>query len=156
MNNICNTYNKGIFSNNIRKNFIVNRKQNRNKFNININNKRTKDNRKKDSNSFELNQESTSHLSTASEGGEYYINNNNNPSSSQQDLLGKVEINSKNDEKTEIESIKKAFKDIGNYFNSNQCNYIPFACYYYCDINMNEQRKKNLYAQIQQFAKIYK
>ena len=157
MNNIYNSHNKGIFSNIIRKNFIVNRKQNRNKFNLNQNNKKINDNHQNDSNSFELNQESISHLSTASEGGEYYINNNNNnPSSFQQDLLGKVEINSKNDEKTEIESIKKAFKNIGNYFNSNQCNYITFACYYYCDINMNEQRKKNLYAQIQQLAKTYK
>jgi hypothetical protein len=147
-----------MFSNNIRKNFIFNRKQHKNKFNLKKNNRKINDNYKKDSNSFELNQESTSHLSTASEGGEYYINNNNNnnPSSSQQNLLGKVEINNKNDEKTEIESIKKAFKDISNYFNCNQCNFIPFACYYYCDINMNEQREKNLYAQIQQLAKIYK
>lgn len=113
----------------------------------------------KNDSSFDLYQESASHLSTASEGGEHSINNNhNNNNYSQKDLSKKdekTEVNTIKDEKDEIELIKKAFKDIGDYFNSNKCNYIPLSCYYYCDINMNEQREYNLEVQIHNLAKNY-
>ena len=130
--------------------YNYNRRQKNNNKNFNKFDKKTENNLKKDI-SYELYQESSSHLSTTSEGGEHSPNNNQNNQSPQKDLSGKEKTKEKNikkDEKNEIELIKKAFKDISDFFNSNQSNLIPLSCYYYCNINMNEQREYNLKAQL--------
>ena len=145
-----NSYTMGIFkNNNIKKNFTYQKRENNNKFNLNNLNKNNieiNENDKKD-NSFELCQESSSYISTTSDGGEHCASNNCN-NNSHQDITGKIENSDKNDKNEEIESIKKAFKDISNYFNFNQCNHISLPCYYYCDIEMNAQRENDIISQI--------
>ena len=155
-------YNIRLFSKNIGSKFNPkhnhNKRQSNNHKIMNKFDKKIEVNLKNDS-SFELYQESASHLSTASEGGEHSINNNHNNNNYSQKNLSKkeekTEVNTIKDEKDEIGLIKKAFKDIGDYFNSNQCNYIPLSCYYYCDINMNEKREYSLEVQIHNLAKNY-
>ena len=109
-------------------NCIINKKNKKN------NKKNKKNNNKYNDNSKDLYQESISYLSTTS-GGDY---NNYNK------VKNFIEEKQNNKNENLLESIKKGIKDIQNYFDSNKNNSISLACYYYCNININEQQKNNL------------
>lgn len=133
----------GIFNNNI---FQTGIKRQYNNFTLNIKNKKY-NNKFKADNYKDLYQESISHLSTTS-GGDY---NNYNKANNNNYYLNKNFIEEKKNNKNEnlFESIKKGINDIKDYINSNQNNSISLSCYYYCNININEQQKKNLQILIQ-------
>ena len=116
-----------------------------NKNNINDNIKKEK------KNYYDINPEtnSLSHLSTTSDGeNNYYFYQ----SHSEEKKIGKKIKN-----KHLYESIKKGIKDITDNFNSNNLdNAISFACYYYCDINMDEQEELLLGTKIKNLVDDYK
>ena len=94
-----------------------------------------------------MHEESISHLSTTS-GGDY---NNYNKSIYENNYLNKNLTEEKKNNKNEklFESLKKGIKVIKYYLNTKQNNSISLACYYYCNIKINEQQKINLENQIQ-------
>ncbi len=96
-----------------------------------------------------------SHLSTTSEGDQ---GNNYNNIYFYQYNEEKMKNNKKNKNKDLYESIKTGIKDISDCFNSNQNenNVISFACYYYCDIHMNNENEFFLGVKIQQLIDDYK
>ena len=129
----------GIYNNIIQKGI----KRPYNKFIINKKNKKYNDNSK------DFYQESISHLSTTS-GGDY--NNYNKVNNDNYYFCKNFTVENQNNKNQNLfESIKKGIKDIQNYFNSNHNNSISLACYYYCNINMNEQQKNDLEKKIQKF-----
>ena len=87
---------------------------------------------------------SNSHLSTTSE-GEQGINANYNNYFIYQSFNEDEKINKKNkidndkNNKNIYELIKKGIKDISDSINSNKINPVSFACYYFCNINLNEE-----------------
>ena len=100
-----------------------------------INNKNNYDIIKKEKeNSSDIYPESNSlsHLSTTSEGEtNYYFYSSK---------LEEKKIDKLNKNKNIYESITKGIKDIwDNFIPNNIPNIISFACYYYCDIHMDEQ-----------------
>ena len=97
-----------------------------------------------------------SHLSTTSE-GDQGINNNYNNYFFYQSNQERIKNNKKNKNKDLYESIKIGIKDISNCFNSyeNESNVISFACYYFCDIHMNEEKEFFLGVKIQQLVDDY-
>lgn len=90
-----------------------------------------------------------SHLSTTSDGeNNFYF---------YQPHSEEKKICKKNKNKNLHESIKKGIKDITDNFNSNNLdNVMSLACYYYCDINMNEQQEFFLGTKIQNLVNGYK
>ena len=93
-----------------------------------------------------------SHLSTTSEGEQVINANYNNyyicrsfPENENINKNNKYEIENKNiniNKKRNIyESLIIGIKDISDCINSNKTNMISFDCYYFCNINMNEEEK---------------
>jgi hypothetical protein len=110
-----------------------------------INNKNNYDIIKKEKeNSSDIYPESNSlsHLSTTSEGeNNYYFYSSK---------LEEKKIDKINKNKNIYESITKGIKDISdNFIPYNIPNTISFACYYYCDVQMDEQTEFFLGAKIQ-------
>lgn len=110
-----------------------------------INNKNNYDIIKKEKeNSSDIYPESNSlsHLSTTSEGeNNYYFYSSK---------LEEKKIDKINKNKNIYESITKGIKDISdNFIPYNIPNIISFACYYYCDVQMDEQTEFFLGAKIQ-------
>ena len=104
---------------------------------------------------------SMSHLSTASE-GEQGINSNYNNYyfykffSEEQKTNKKKDINKNENKKENIyESIKKGIKDISDLLNTNKNYAVSLSCYYYCDINMDEEDELYLKSKIQQCINNY-
>ena len=85
---------------------------------------------------------SMSYLSTTSEGDQGINNNINNLYFLYPSKPEEKKTNKKKDENI-YESITNGIRDISNCFNSNknESNVISFACYYFCDINMNEEKE---------------
>ena len=153
-NNIRYRENNGIINNSSKNNKIKNKPNKFNNFiffyplrNINSNaiynnniikreNKKTKN---KKLNKYNINfkadnLDTISHLSTTS-GGDY----NNYNKINYKDF--KEENKSKKNNENLFKSIKKGINDMKNCINSNPDNSIPLSCYYYCNLNMNEQQK---------------
>lgn len=109
----------------------------------------------KKENSFDLYQESNSmsHLSTTSEGEQGINSNYNNylfyKTFPQEKIIKKHKVNNKNENL--YESIKKGIKEISDLYNNNKNNIISISCYYFCNINMEEEDKSYLEKKIQQF-----
>ena len=94
-------------------------------------------------NSKDIHQEnnSMSHLSTTSEGEPGININYNNYFFCQtfpKDTI--IKKNKKENKKRDLyETITIGIKDISDCINSNNINIKSFECYYFCDINMNEE-----------------
>ena len=112
----------------------------------------------KTDNSIDKYQESNSmsYLSTTSE-GEQGINNNNKFFYHTIPEEKKLNKKCKNKNENLSESIAYGIKEISDYFNSNknESNVISFACYYFCDINMNEEEEFFLGVNIRKIIKEY-
>ena len=87
-----------------------------------------------------------SHLSTTSEGepdinvnyNNYYIYQNSFPGKA----INKKDKNENKNKKRDLcESIKIGIKDISDCINSNKTNILSFDCYYFCEININEEEE---------------
>ena len=131
----------------------LNKKKN-NKDNINI----------KPEKNVDLYQEtnSMSHLSTASEGEQGINSNYNNyffykSFSEEQKTIKKNDVNKNKNKKENIyDSMKKGVKDISDLLNNNKNYAVSLSCYYYCDINMDEEDESYLKSKIQQYVNNYK
>ena len=101
-----------------------------------------------------------SHLSTASEGEQGINSNHNNyyfyKSFSEEQKINKKNNIDKNNNENIYDSLKKGIKDIYDCQNSNKNYIISLSCYYYCDINMDEEDEIYLNNKIQQFVNNYK
>ena len=102
-----------------------------------------------------------SRLSTASEGEQGINSNYNNyyfykSFSEEQKTNKKKDINKNENKKENIyESIKKGIKDISDLLNTNKNYAVSLSCYYYCDINMDEEDELYLKSKIQQCVNSY-
>ena len=89
---------------------------------------------------------SMSHLSTTSEGEPAISVNYNNyyiyQSFPEKGTINKKNKNENKNKKRDLcESITIGIKDISDCINSNKTNIISFDCYYFCEINMNEEEE---------------
>ena len=99
-----------------------------------------------------------SHLSTASEGEQGINSNYNNfylykSFSEEQKINKRININKKESKNINLnDSIKKGIKDISDLLNSNKNYAISLSCFYFCDINIDEEDELYLNNKIQQFV----